>query len=210
MVKYRIIVVGCGAMGGAIAEALQARTSHSVLVRGASAASKSAASLAARLKLGIAEHDDISRADIVFVATPREAIPALARLLKGYHGIIVSVIVDDHRGGGQTSSAEQLAESVPSARVACAFTTVSDAVVLDPGNQLRTSVFVFSDHQAAKVTVRNLAEELGFGSVNGGCLASSLYGEAVGTLVALLAANSGYGNTISLHLFRAEKRIAID
>ena len=124
MVKYRIIVVGCGAMGGAIAEALQARTSHSVLVRGASAASKSAASLAARLKLGIAEHDDISRADIVFVATPREAIPALARLLKGYHGIIVSVVVDDYRGGGQTSSAEQLAESVPSARVACAFTTV--------------------------------------------------------------------------------------
>jgi predicted dinucleotide-binding enzyme len=69
---------------------------------------------------------------------------------------------------------------------------------------------VFSDHQAAKMMVRNLAEELGFGSVNGGCLASSLYGEALGTLVGLLAANSGYGNTISLHLFRAEKRIAID
>jgi predicted dinucleotide-binding enzyme len=209
-VKYKIVIVGCGAMGGAIAEALLDRTSHGVSVRGASAASRSATSLATRLKVGIAGHDDISRSDIVIVATPREAIPSLSTLLSGYRGIIVSVIVDEYEGSGQKSSAEQLADVVPSASVTCAFTTVADAVVRDPGNQLRTSVFVFSDHQAAKVIVRKLAEELGFGSVNGGSLASSLYGEALGMLVGLLAANSAYGNTISFHLFRAEKRIAID
>ena len=208
--KYNLVVVGCGAMGGALAEALRKRTPHTILVRGASAESRSATSLATRLEVDIARPEDISRADIVFVATPREAIPSLASLLRGYRGIIVSVIVDDYKEGGRQSSAEQLAEAVPTARVACAFTSVADAVMRDPGNQLRTSVFVFSDHPAAKVTVRNLAEELGFGSVNGGCLASSLYGEALGMLVGLLAANSGYGNTISLHLFRAEKRIAID
>lgn len=210
MAKYKIVVVGCGAMGSAITEALIQRTSHAVSVRGATAASRSAKSLATRLKVAIAMHEDILQADIVIVATPHEAIPSLANLLRGYRGIAVSVIVDDYKGGAQKSSAEQLAAAVPFARVACAFTTVADAVVRDPGNQLRTSVFVFSDHQAAKMMVRNLAEELGFGSVNGGCLASSLYGEALGTLVGLLAANSGYGNTISLHLFRAEKRIAID
>lgn len=210
MAKYKIVVVGCGSMGGAIAEALITRTSHSLSVRGASATSKSATSLATRLNVGLAEREDISRSDMVFVATPREAIASLAHLLEGYRGIIVSVIVDEYEGTGQKSSAEQLADAVPGARVTCAFTTLGDAVVRDPGNQLKTSIFVFSDHQGAKMAVRGLAEELGFGSVNGGSLASSLYGEALGMLVGLLATNSGYGNTISLHLFRADKRIAID
>jgi predicted dinucleotide-binding enzyme len=74
----------------------------------------------------------------------------------------------------------------------------------NPGTNGKTSIFVFSDHEEAKSTVRGLAEDLGFESVNGGRLANSLYGEAMGALIGYLAIECGYRDTMSFRFFSTE------
>jgi 8-hydroxy-5-deazaflavin:NADPH oxidoreductase len=202
--QQQIIVLGTGDMGGAIAQALKERTSHRVAIRGSRIGSASAAALADRLEVSEASDADIERSDIVFVVVPSKSIPDIVSSLKDYRGIVVSVSVSPTVGlDGEKSSAEQLAEGLPEARVVNAFTSIWSNVVRNPGNGAKTSAFVCSDHEKAKAVIMRLAAELGFEPINGGKLSIALYTEVLGMLAVRLALDSGYGRTISFRAFQA-------
>jgi predicted dinucleotide-binding enzyme len=202
--KHRITVLGTGDMGGAIAQALAERTLHAVTVRGSRPGSASAAALVDRLALGEATDADIEQSDIVFVVVPAKAIPEIVPTLSDYGGIVVSVSVSATVGrDGQKSTAEQLAEALPAARVVNAFSSIWSTVVRNPGRVGKTSAFVCSDHEDAKDVIMGLTEELGFEPVNGGQLDVALYAEALGVFGYRLALDSGYGQTISFRAFQA-------
>lgn len=204
MTKHRITVLGTGDMGGAITQALAQRTQHPVSIRGSRPGSASASALVNRLAVREATDDDIDQSDIVFVVVPAKAIGQIVPVLKEYHGIVVSVSVSGTVGqDGQKSSAERIAEALPQARVVNAFTSIWSNVIRSPGNTGKTSAFVCSDDEDAKVVIMRLAEELGFEPINGGKLSAALYAEAMGMFAVRLALNSGYGQTISFRAFSA-------
>jgi len=204
MTLNRISVIGTGDMGGAIAEALAKRTQHEVVVRGSRPGSPSAAALIERFDLREATEGDIELSDVVFVVVPADAISDVVALLDKYEGIIVSVSVSGSVGqDAEISTAERLARALPSARIVNAFTSVWSTVIRNPGTLEKTSVFVCADDRDAKAVIMNLAEELGFDSINGGPLSVALYAEALGVFAVHLARDSGYGQTISFRAFRA-------
>ena len=203
MTTHRITILGTGDMGGAIAQALAERTRHAVAVRGSHPGSASASALINRLALREATDADIEQSDIVFVVVPAKAIPEIVPVLQNYRGIIVSVSVSGTVGrDGQKSSAEQLAEALPAARVVNAFTSIWSTVVRNPGNAGKTSAFICSDDEDAKAIVRSVAEDLGFEPINGGKLSMALYAEVLGMFAVRLALDSGYGQTISFRAFQ--------
>lgn len=204
MTLHHIAVLGTGDMGGAVTQALAERTQHAVTVRGSHLGSASAAALVRRFQVQEATDADIHQSDIVFVVVPAKAIPGVVTLLQGYQGIVVSVSVSGTVGhDGQKSTAEQLAERLPQAHVANAFTSIWSTVVRNPDNAGKTSAFVCSDDEDAKTVIIALADELGFEPVNAGRLNIALYTEALGMFAVRLALDSGYGQTISFRAFQA-------
>jgi len=205
MAKHHITVLGTGDMGGAIAQALSARTKHLVAVRGSRSGSASATALIERLGVREATDTDIAQSDIVFVVVPASAIPEISQVLQHYKGIVVSVCVSGTVGrDGNKSAAELLADALPGARVVNAFTSIWSTVVRNPGKAGKTTAFVCSDHEDAKVVVTKLAEELDFEPINGGKLHSALYAEVLGMFAVHLARDCGYGQTISFRAFQAK------
>lgn len=203
MTTHRITVLGTGDMGGAIVQALAERTQHDVTVRASHLGSQSANALVDRLGVREATDADICESDLVFVVVPAKALPEVVPLLEGYRGIVISVSVSGTVGrDGLKSSAEQLSEGLPQARIVNAFTSIWSTVVRNPGKGGKTSAFVCSDHEDAKAVVMSLAEELGFEPVNGGKLSVALYTEVLGMFAVRLALDSGYGQTISFRAFQ--------
>jgi predicted dinucleotide-binding enzyme len=204
MTKHQITVLGTGDMGGAIAQALAERTPHAVTVRGSHPGSASATALVGRLGVREATDAELEQSDIVFVVVPAKAIPEIVPVLKDYRGIVVSVSVSGTVGrDGQKSSAEQLAEALPGARVVNAFSSIWSTVIRNPGNAGKTSVFVCSDNEGAKAVIISLAAELGFEPINGGKLSVALYAEVLGMFAVRLALDSGYSQTITFRAFQA-------
>lgn len=209
----KIVIVGTGDMGSALATAFVRRSNHDVWVRGSRPGSPSA--LRVTRRLGIAEAGDraLRDADVVLVVVPWEALASVSRLLAGCRGILVSVVVPwTETGDPRTnlvSAAERLASRVPRGRVVNAFTSVSSSVVRDPGSGEKSSIIVCSDDDKARRVVMRLAEELGFDGVNGGGLRSSRYAEGLGLLWAAMAYEVGYGERLAFRLFVAKKRTGV-
>jgi 8-hydroxy-5-deazaflavin:NADPH oxidoreductase len=206
----KLVIVGTGDMGSALATAFVRRSKHDVSVRGSRPGSPSALRLTRRL--GIAEADDhaLRDAHVVFVVVPWEALGAVSRLLTRCRGILVSVVVPwTDKGDPRTnliSAAERLASLDPQGRVVNAFTSVPSSLVRDPGGGEKPSVIVCSDDDKARRVVMRLAEELGFDGVNGGGLRSARSTEGLGLLWAALAYDAGYGERVTFRVFVARKR----
>jgi predicted dinucleotide-binding enzyme len=209
MAGLRIVVFGTGDMGAAIATALSERTDHFISVRGSRLGSASAKSLADLLGIEEATDAEIENSDVAFAVLPPQAIPAVLPTLRNFRGVLVSVVVSRTVArDGLPSSAEQMAEMLPSSRVVNAFTSMWSNVVRNPGVAEKPSAFVCSDHDDAKALVSGLAVELGFEAVDGGKLSSAIYTEAMGMFAVRLALDSGYGQTISFRAFRATEKLS--
>jgi len=202
MEKLKISVLGTGDMGGAIATALHARTSHAIHVRGAKEDSISCKKLIDELHLAAATDGDLMTSNVVFVVVPPAELGRVAVTLDAYRGIVVAVSVSREVGrDGQPSSAETLAASLPGARVVGAFTSMWSDAMRDPGPDGQVSAFVTSDHDDAKAVISALATALGFHAVDGGLLVNAFYAEAMGMFAVRLAIDSGYGRTIGFRAF---------
>ena len=154
----KVVIIGTGRMGGALATAFAKRTSHTVSIRGSHAGSSSTAALTRQLGVRVADDIELLAADVVCVATPPAALDDVAAALKGYAGIIVSAMVPGAGGyelkrDDGTSAAEQLARLVPKGRVVTAFTSISSALVRDPASGEKATVFTCADDKAARSTV---------------------------------------------------------
>ena len=103
------------------------------------------------------------------------------------------------------SLAETLAEQVPNAKVVKAFNTMAQEVFElspQPLEQHNVSVFLVGDDAAAKQTVTQLAEEIGFKPLDCGPLRQARLLEGLGDFIRLMIIGQGLGPyaTISVHV----------
>lgn len=105
--------------------------------------------------------------------------------------------------GGDASGAEQIAGWAPGARVVKAFNTTGANNMADPdyaGTPL--TMFLCGDDADAKTTVANLAEDLGFETIDAGPLNRARLLEPMALLWIHLAMNEGFGREIGFKLLR--------
>jgi predicted dinucleotide-binding enzyme len=106
------------------------------------------------------------------------------------------------------SLAETLAEQVPQAIVVKAFNTMAQEVfelAPEPLRDYNVSVFVASDDAAARQTVMQLAEEIGFKAIDSGALRNARMIETIGDFIRFMIIGQQQGGyaTISVNTLPA-------
>ncbi len=116
---------------------------------------------------------------------------------------ITNPLTADYMGltvGQSTSASEEIAKAVPSAYVVKAFNTLF-AQVLAQGATLsdgtKATVFYASDFEPAKLTVKALAESLGFATADAGGLKNARYLEPLAVLNIYFGYGAGRGTGIA-------------
>ena len=173
----KVVAIGAGNMGSAFVKQLQgARHSVKITSRDASKASALAqkyAGVSAAPAQGAADDADA----VVLAVGYDDASFALGSLGNLAGKVVIDInnpLTADYMGltiGHSTSAAEEIAKAVPQALVVKAFNTLF-ASVLDEGAAFSASakvnVFVASDSESGKQTVKQLAQSMGFEAVDAG------------------------------------------
>ncbi len=193
--KRKIAIIGKGNVGSALAEGLR-KAGHEI--RFGSTDPKLPVEAAA------------AWGDVVILAVPWTAHGSIAKAagkaLEGKTVVDVSNILSpsyDLAIGFTTSGAEELQKLVPQARVVKAFNTVF-AETMKTGHMHGEplTIFVAGEDQGAKDTVRKLAEDIGFDSVDAGPLKSARYLEPLGMLNITLGYGLKMGTGIGMRLVK--------
>ncbi len=108
----------------------------------------------------------------------------------------------------EESLAEKLAKEVPNSHVVKAFNTIAQEVfelAPKPLKDYQVSVFVAGDHEQARKTVMQLAEEIGFLPVDSGVLRNARLVEGLGDFIRLIMIGQQQGSyaTISVNVLPA-------
>jgi len=186
-IQMNITVIGAGNMGSAFVKQLHA-AGHSVKVtaRSQDKADKLAAAYpgvkSVHHHLALQSLGDLQGKVVVDITNP---------LTADYMGLTL---------GYSTSAAEEIAKAVPGAQIVKGFNTLFAQVLAggaDFGNGQKASVFLASDHAAAKQTVTQLAQSLGFGVVDAGGLKNARYLEPLAGLNIYLGYGAGLGTAMA-------------
>jgi hypothetical protein len=199
-----VAFIGCGQVGGALADHLQ-RCGHRVVL--ATRDEKSETVVAARRRNPALQTaspvDACKQAEVVFLATPFQAN---ASALEGLQEALVGKILVDctnpvgagltHGLDNKESGSEQVQRLVPGARVVKAFTIYGFENFIDPvyphaGE--RPAMLIAGDSVDAKRRVEGLCEQLGWKPVDVGPLSSSLHLEHMTLLWIKMARVQGKG-----------------
>lgn len=160
--------------------------------------------------VGSALADAAAWSDAVILAVPwtehRAIAAAAGRTLDGKTVVDVSNVLTPARElavGFTTSGAEELQKLMPKARIVKAFNTVF-AQNMRTGTLQgeRLSVFIAGNDAAGRETVRKIAEDIGFDSIDAGSLRSARYLEPLGMLNITLGYGLGMGTDIGFALIR--------
>lgn len=182
----KIAFIGCGQVGGALANQLQ-RTGNEVVL--ASADANSASVRRAREKndnLVVKQPEEAVRwADVVFLATPfQAAVSALTPLKENLSGKIVVDCTNPvgpnltHGLNSQRSGSETIQDSVPDAHLVKAFTIYGFENFDDnhfPGYDVKPVMMFCGNHKPAKSIVAGLINELDWEPLDVGDLTQSLH-----------------------------------
>ncbi|SFC58446.1 hypothetical protein SAMN05216344_12341 [Polaromonas sp. OV174] len=202
----KVLVIGAGNMGSGFVKQLSA-AGHivSVTARDATKAASTASPYAnakAVPAAGAAEGQDV----VILATGYGDAVSALQSVGNLQSKVVVDItnpLTADYMGltlGHSTSASEEIAKAVPGAQVVKAFNTVL-AQVLGQGAVLadgsKVTVFVAGDNEAAKTTVKALAESLGFATADAGGLKNARYLEPVAGLNIYFAYGAGRGTAIA-------------
>jgi 8-hydroxy-5-deazaflavin:NADPH oxidoreductase len=202
----KITVIGAGNMGSAFVKQLHG-AGHSVKItsRDATKATALAAKYAGVRAVpaqGAADDADA----VVLAAGYGDATAALASLGNLAGKVVIDItnpLTADYMGltiGHTTSAAEEIAKTVPQAVVVKAFNTLF-ASVLDEGAgfspSAKVNVFVASDSDSGKQTVKQLASSLGFEAVDAGGLKNARYLEPLAGLNIYFGYGAGQGTGIA-------------
>jgi 8-hydroxy-5-deazaflavin:NADPH oxidoreductase len=173
----QIAIIGAGNVGRALATSLT-RAGHDVTI---TAAHQDHAVEAASLTGATAadsNRDAAANAQLVVLAVPAQSVAEIAGELGS--AIDGKVVVDvtnrptPNPEGPATSIAEELQGSVPSARVVKAFNTAFASRQADPKvGGIAPDGYVAGDDAAAKQTVLDVVESVGFRPVDAGSLAAA-------------------------------------
>lgn len=201
-----VLVIGAGNMGSAFVKQLSA-AGHSVSVTARDAGkAASVASQYANAKsvpaAGAAEGQDV----VVLATGYGDAVAALQSVGSLQGKVVVDItnpLTADYMGltlGHSTSAAEEISKAIPGAHVVKAFNTVL-AQVLGQGAALadssKVTVFYAGDVDSAKLTVKALAESLGFATADAGGLKNARYLEPLAGLNIYFAYGAGHGTAIA-------------
>jgi len=201
----KVTIIGAGNMGAAFAKQLL-KAGHQVSVTSKTA--DKAATLAASLPgATVASAASAGAADVIIAATGFADSTAALKSLGDLAGKVVVDICNplsaDYMSltlGHSTSAAEQIAAAVPGALVVKAFNTLFAQVLdsgADLGNGQKASVFVASDSDRGKQTVKALAESMGFDVIDAGGLKNARYLEPLGGLNVYFGYGAGLGTSIA-------------
>ena len=202
----KVTVIGAGNMGSAFVKQLT-RAGHQVSI---TARNLDKARTVAAANPGAAAVDAgnaAAGADVVVLATGFEDAIAALRSVGNLQGKVVIDITNpltaDYMGltlGHSTSASEEIAKAVPGAEVVKAFNTVFAPVLAegaDFGGGRKVSVFLASDSPAAKETARQLADSMGFETIDAGSLKNARYLEPLAGLNIYLGYGAGLGTSIA-------------
>lgn len=202
----KVTVIGAGNMGSAFVKQLT-RAGHQVSVT-ARNLDKARTVAAANPGAAVVNADNAAAgADVVVLATGfDDAIAALRSVGKLQGKVVIDVtnpLTADYMGltlGYSTSASEEIARAVPGAEVVKAFNTVFAPVLAegaDFGGGRKVSVFLASDSPAAKETARQLADSMGFETIDAGGLKNARYLEPLAGLNIYLGYGAGLGTSIA-------------
>jgi 8-hydroxy-5-deazaflavin:NADPH oxidoreductase len=172
-----IAIIGAGNVGKALAGSFT-RAGHNVTIAAAhpSHAADAARELGARAASTNAEA--IKGSDLVVLAVPESALEAIAADISDAASGKVVVDVSNRptpsATGAATSAAEELQARLPNSKVVKAFNTLFASRQTDPKiGGLKADAFVAADDKAAKQTVLDAVESVGFRPVDAGSLAAA-------------------------------------
>lgn len=201
----KVLVIGAGNMGSAFVKQLHA-AGHAVTVTARD--SDKAAALAAQYPgtRAVAGANAADGQDLIVLATGyADAVGALSSVGNLTGKVVIDItnpLTADYMGltvGHSTSAAEQIAAAVPGAHIVKAFNTLF-AQVLSQGAKLgdqALTVFYAGDNEAAKASVKTLAESLGFATVDAGALKNARYLEPLAGLNIYFGYGAGRGTAIA-------------
>jgi len=182
-------------VGRALAQA-SVRAGHHVTIT--STTQGEAARVASEVGADVAERnrDAVAGSELVILAVPYDAVPALiAELGPSLDGKTIVDVTNRFTAEelDGTSNAEAIQAMAGGARVVKAFNTVFASHQADPEiDAIRLDGFVAADDGPAKQSVLQLVESLGFRAIDAGPLAMSRALEAMATLNIRLNMTNGW------------------
>lgn len=205
-----ISIIGAGNVGMALARAFTQRGETVVLgVPTPAKYASEAASLGAHASLSTTL-DAIAASDLVILAVPYAALPAIAHSLPDWQGKIVvdatNPLAPGLSGlsiGTTTSGAEELAKLAQGARVVKAFNTTGAENMANSAYAGGSPVMpVCGDDAKARHRVMALATLIGFEAVDMGPLSAARYLEPFAMTWIHLALKQGHGRKFAFGLLR--------
>lgn len=151
-------------------------------------------------------HEAAAFADVVVLAVPWHAVEAALRAAGDLSGKVLIDATNSFGPGGPDdtpSAAEAIAQLVPEANVVKAFNTIGAEHYLDPifEGDVKATLFICGDDDAAKSVVNILATDLRFDVVDAGPLSNAALLESLARLWVTLARGS-MGRDIAFRLLR--------
>lgn len=184
-----IAIIGMGNIGSGMAHVL-GKTEHSVVVVDRDGGTASVEKLKAEgvEVRGADIATAVKGADLVILSTLYDAAVNVAEQADFTGKIVIDVsnpVTEDFSAlqlGHSSSAAEEIAKLMPGATVVKAFNTIFAqhyAIGLEIGGQ-KLQTFIASDDEAARETVKRLAEEMGLEARDAGPLSNARYLEPLG------------------------------
>jgi predicted dinucleotide-binding enzyme len=208
----KIAVLGTGGVGSALG-ARWGAAGHSITYGSRTPEREKVQQLVANSGTGAAAKlpsEAIVGADVILFAVPwpvaRETLIHLGDLTGRTLIDCTNPLLSDLSGielGHVISAGEQIAAWSPGANVVKAFNTASVKVMLNPQfGDHRATMFYCGDDAAAKLTVRQLIDDLGFDPVDAGSLTGSRYLEPLAMLYIHLAFRQGFGSNCAFKIMK--------
>jgi NADPH-dependent F420 reductase len=195
----KIAIIGAGNVGGALA-ATSIKAGHTAVLAASDPAKAEAAAQAAGAQSAASNSEAVNGADVVILAVPGGAVGAVVTELGS--ALDGKVVVDSTNPLNDSysdlttsgvSAAELLQQQIPSAKVVKAFNTIFAGRHANPTeNGQPLDAFLAGDDTAAKATVGQLAESLGYRVIDAGGLRMARSLEEMAFLNISLNATNGW------------------
>jgi 8-hydroxy-5-deazaflavin:NADPH oxidoreductase len=207
-----IAILGTGGVGAALGTRWAA-AGHAVSFGSRAPSSEKVQQLVAKCSTNACAkplREAIAGTDAILFAVPwpaaRETLAQLGDLTGRTLIDCTNPLLSDMSGielGHVISAGEQIATWAPGANVVKAFNTASVKVMLNPQfGEHKATMFYCGDDAGAKLTVRQLIEDIGFDAVDAGSLTSSRYLEPLAMLYIHLAFRQGFGSNCAFKIMR--------
>ena len=207
----RLVTIGSGNIGKSIgAWAVKVGYDVTFTSRDLRRAEQAATSAGKGAKAALLK-DALPSADIVLLAVPYNAA---SETVKGVREFLRGKLVIDATNpissgslvvGFTTSAAEEIAKTIPGAKVVKAFNTVFSKVLASQNPKIKdhpVSIFYAGDDKDAKAKTAELISKMGFDAVDCGALTAARTLEPLALLMVSLGYGMGLGQSIGYTLLR--------